>query len=47
MTKYVLVLVSEIQECSMAYRQSKMYNRAKYLKNLPLQSVSSRRNFRW
>ena len=28
----------------MKYRQSEMYNRAKYLKNLPLQSVSSRMN---
>ena len=28
----------------MTYRQSKMYNCAKYLKNLPLQSVSSREN---
>ena len=28
----------------MTYRQSEMYNRAKYLKNLPLHSVSSRRN---
>ena len=28
----------------MTYRQSKMYNLAKYLKNLSLQSVSSRRN---
>ena len=26
------------------YRQDEMYNREKYLKNLPLQSVSSRRN---
>ena len=32
------------KECSMTYRQSEMYNRAKYIKNLPLQSVSSRRN---
>ena len=32
------------EECSMTYRQSKMYNRTKYLKNLPVQSVSSRRN---
>ena len=29
----------------MTYRQSEMYSHAKYLKNLPLQSVSSRRNF--
>ena len=28
----------------MTYRQSEMYNCAKYLKNLPLQSVSSRGN---
>ena len=28
----------------MTYRQREMYNRAKYLKNFPLQSVSSRRN---
>ena len=28
----------------MSYKQSKMYNRPKYRKNLPLQSVSSRRN---
>ena len=36
------------KECSMTYRQSEMYNRAKYLKNLPLQSVSSRKNLgRW
>ena len=28
----MLVLVSEIQECSMTYRQSEMYNCAKYLK---------------
>ena len=41
----MLVLVSEIQkECSMTYRQSEMYNCAKYLKNLPLQSVSSKGN---
>ena len=26
----------------MTYRQSEMYNCAKYLKNLPLQSVSSK-----
>ena len=32
------------KECSMTYRQSEMYNHAKYLKNLPLQSVSSRGN---
>ena len=32
------------KECSMTYRQSETYNRAKYLKNVPLQSVSSRRN---
>ena len=42
----MLVLVCEIQECSTTYRQSKMYNCAKYLKNLPLQSVSSRRNIK-
>ena len=28
----------------MTYRQSEMYNCAKYLKNLPLQSVSSKGN---
>ena len=28
----------------MTYRQSEIYNRAKYFKNLPLQSVSSRGN---
>ena len=28
----------------MTYRQRKMHNRAKHLKNLPLQSVSSKRN---
>ena len=27
------------KKCSMANTQSKMYNRAKYLKNLPLQCV--------
>ena len=32
------------KQCSMTYRQSKLYNRAKYLKNLPPQSVSSRSN---
>ena len=32
------------KECSMTYRQSEMYNREKYFKNLQLQSVSSRRN---
>ena len=26
------------KECSMTYRQSEIYNRTKYLKNLPLQS---------
>ena len=28
----------------MTHRQSEMYNRAKYLKNVSVQSVSSRRN---
>ena len=41
----MLVLLCEIQKCSMTYRQSKTYNRAKYLKNLQVQSVSSRRKF--
>ena len=38
---YELVLVCEIQECSMSYRQSEMYKLTTYLKDLPLQSVSS------
>ena len=29
-------------ECSMTYRQSETYTRVKYLKNLPLQPVSSK-----
>ena len=41
---YELVLVCEIQECSMSYTQSKMYKLTTYLKNLPQQSVSSKRN---
>ena len=32
-------IVCKIQECSMTYRQREMYNRAKYLKNLPLQCL--------
>ena len=39
-----LVLVCEIQECSMSYRQSEMYELTTYLKDLPLQSVSSKKN---
>ena len=39
------MLVCEIQkECSMSYRQSEMYKLTTYLKDLPLQSVSSKRN---
>ena len=32
------------KQCSMTYRQSENYNRAKYFKNLPPQFVSSRSN---
>ena len=38
------MLVCEIQECSMSYRQSEMYKLTTYLKDLPLQSVSSKKN---
>ena len=34
----------DTKECSKSYRQSKMYNRAKYLKNLLPKSVSSNGN---
>ena len=41
----MLVLACEIQKSAQLYnRQSKMYNHTNALKNLPLQSVSSRRN---
>ena len=32
------------KECSMSYRQSEIYKLKKYLKNLPQQSVSSKKN---
>ena len=32
------------KECSMSYRQSVMYKLTTYLKDLPLQSVSSKKN---
>ena len=39
-----LVLVCKIQECSMSYRQSEMYKLTTYLKDLPQQSVLSKKN---
>ena len=32
------------KECSMSYRQSEMYKLTTYVKDLPLQSVSSKKN---
>ena len=46
-TVYVLVLVCEILECLMAYRQSKMYNRAKYLKTYNYSLFHLEGIFRW
>ena len=35
------------KECSMSYRQSEMYKLTTYLKDLPLQPVSSKKNGEW
>ena len=45
---YIYIRVSvglrNTKECSMSYRQSEMYKLTTYLKDLPLQSVSSKKN---
>ena len=40
----VSVGLRNTKECSMSYRQSEMYKLTTYLKDLPLQSVSSKKN---
>ena len=40
----VSVVLQNTKECSMAYRQSEMYKLTTYLKDLPQQSVLSKRN---
>ena len=40
----VSVDLRNTKECSMSYRQSVMYKLTTYLKDLPLQSVSSKKN---
>ena len=40
----VYVGLRSTKECSMSYRQSEMYKLTTYLKDLPLQSVSSKKN---
>ena len=39
----VSVGLRNTKECSMSYRQSEMYKLTTYLKDLPLQSVSSKK----
>ena len=45
---YIYIRVSvglrNTKECSMSYRQSEMYKLTTYLKDLPQQSVSSKKN---
>ena len=41
---YVSVGLRNTKECSMSYRQSEMYKLTTYLKDLPQQSVSSKKN---
>ena len=40
----VSVGLRNTKECSMSYRQSEMYKLTTYLKDLPQQSVSSKKN---
>ena len=40
----VYIYIYNTKECSMSYRQSEMYKLTTYLKDLPLQSVSSKKN---